>query len=172
MSCILNSGIPLGCLDSTAGLKSVLIGKFNATGTTFTEDSNQVITGITSTETFYQFKFRKQTGNFTEELAVSVENGTKMNTQTLTLIFHKLETAKRNAILLLAKTDLHVIVETQNGEYWFLGKVNAMNLTTGSGASGQAFGDLNGYTLVFGGVEPDYAYEISSTAVGTLTTSA
>jgi len=171
MSCILTNGIPLGCLDSTGGIKNVYIGKYDATGTTFAADSTGLITGVTSSETFYTYKFRKQTSSFTEEGGHSVENGTNFYTQTCTLSFHKLQTASRNAILLLAKTDTHVIVETQNGDYWVVGKVNGANLLTSTSETGQAFGDKNGYVIGLVGAEPEMAQEMSSTAFGTLTVS-
>ncbi len=169
MACILNAGVALGCLDSTGGIKNVYIANFDAVGTTFTEDSNEVITGITTTETFFKYNFRKQTSSFTEEGTLSVENGTNFYVPTVSMVFHKLETAKRNAVLLLAKADTHVIVETQNGDYWLVGKVNGMNLTTTSVATGQAFGDLNGYTLALVGAEPALAQEIDAAAFASLT---
>jgi hypothetical protein len=171
MSCILTNGIPLGCLDSTGGIKNVLIAKYDDAATSFTEAAG-VITAITSTETFYQFKFRNQTSSFTEEGGHSVENGTNFWTQTVNMIFHKLETDKRNAILLLAKTDLHIIVETQNGDYWMVGKSNGANLTASASATGQAYGDLNGWTIALTGTEPEPANEIDSAVIATLTISA
>lgn len=171
MSCILTNGIGLGCLDSTGGLKNVYIANYDQTGTTFSADASSVITGITTSETFYKYQFRKQTSSFTEEGALSVENGTNFYTPTVTMVFHKLESTKRNAVLLLAKADTHVIVETQNGDYWLAGKVNAMNLTTTSSASGLAFGDLNGYTISLTGAEPELAQEVSAAAFATLTIS-
>ena len=169
MDCILENGIGLGCLDSTGGVKAVFVANFNTTGTTFTEDANQIITGVTSSETFYQYRFRKQTSSFTEESTLSVENGTNFYVPTVSMVFQKLETSKRNALLLLAKADTHVIVQTQNDDYWVVGKVNAMNLTTTSVATGQAFGDLNGYTIALTGAEPALAQEMTAAAFATLT---
>ena len=171
MSCILTNGIPLGCIDSTGGIKNVYIAKYNTTGTTFTEDATEVITGVTSSETWYEFKFRNQTSNLAEEGGHSTENGTNFWTQTVSMIFHKLETSKRNAIYLLAKTDTQIVVQTQNDDYWVVGKVNGTNLLTSASATGQAFGDLNGYTIGMVGTEPKMAQEISAAAFATLTTS-
>jgi len=171
MSCILTNGIGLGCLDSTGGIKSIFIANFNATGTTFSADTEGIITGMTSSETFFEYNFRKQTSSFAEEGTLSVENGTNFYIPTVTMVFHKLESTKRNAVLLLAKADTHVIVQTQNDDYWIAGKVNAMNLTTTSVATGLSFGDLNGYTIALTGAEPELAQEISAAAFATLSTS-
>ena len=169
MPCVLTSGIPLGCLDSTGGIKNVYVAKFDATGTTFSANSESQITGITSSESFFTFKFRNQTSSFAEEGSHSVENGTNMWTQTVTMVFHKLESAKRNAILLLAKTDTHVIVQTQNDDYWVIGKINSANLLSSASAAGQAFADLNGYTISLVATEPEMAQELTAAAFATLT---
>ena len=68
----------------------------------------------------------------------------------------------------LAKNpNLKVIVETNNGsvdgvgKFFYLGQENGLQLLSGTGATGTAFGDLNGYNLTFTGQEPEPAAEIS-----------
>jgi len=72
----------------------------------------------------------------------------------------------------LAGADLHVIVETQNGVYWWVGLKNGANLTASTAGAGKAYGDLNGYNITITGSEPLLANELSSTAFGTLTIAA
>ncbi|MGY8867222.1 MAG: hypothetical protein ACKVJK_16620, partial [Methylophagaceae bacterium] len=90
-------------------------------------------------------------------------------------VFFKLQSSTRNQIKVLAQNpNLKVIVETNNGtvdgvgRYWFLGEDRGMQLLSGTGASGTAFGDLNGYTLAFTGQEPNPASEISGSLAGVL----
>ena len=171
-SCVLTAGIPLACTESTGGVKNVYIGAYNESGTTFTYDAANIIDTVTSSETFYTYKFRPQTASYGEEGSHSIENGTNFWTQTLSMIFHKLDAAKRNQILLLAGSDLHVIVETQNGDYWWVGLKNGANLTGSTAGAGKAYGDLNGYNLTIVGLEPKLAHQLDATAFGTLTISA
>ena len=170
-NCVLTEGIPLACLESTGGIKNVYIGAFSDS-TTFTFDADDIIDTVTSAETFYTFKFRPQTSTYGEEGAYSVENGTQFQTQTLSMVFHKMDAAKRNNILLLGGTSMHVIVETQNGDYWWAGLVNGANLTASTTAAGLAYGDKNGYDLTITGLEPKMANQLSQTAFDTLTISA
>jgi len=170
-NCVLTSGIPLACQDNVGGIKNVYIGAFSDS-TTFTYDASDVIATVVSAETYYTFKFRPQTASFGEEGSHSVENGTNFWTQNLTMAFHKMDAAKRNNILLLAKTSMHVIVETQNGDYWWLGLVNGCNLTASSSAAGQSFGDLNGYNLSLAGLEPKLATELPTSVFALLTIAA
>ena len=169
-TCVLTAGIPLACLESTGGIKNVYIAAFEDAATfTLTAD---VITASTSSETWYTFKFRPQTSSLNEEGSHSLENGTNFWTQTLAMIFHKLETSKRNNLLLLAGTQMHVLVETQNGDYWLLGKENGAYLTGSTSTTGQGYGDLSGYNITLTGTEPKMATEMDSTTFGTLTISA
>ena len=170
MSCILDTGIQIGCVDSIAGIRRVLIANFNETAV-FTEAAG-IVTAIAYTspaETFYQFKFLPQTANLGQEGAHSLENGTVFYTQTVSMQFHKLDTAKRNAILLLAKLNSHVIVEDQNGTYWLVGRTNAAYVSASTANTGQAYGDLSGFTVALTALEPQLAIEVTSAAIATLT---
>jgi hypothetical protein len=168
MNCVLTEGIPLACQDSTGGVKNVYIGAFND-ATTFTYDSDEIIDTVTSTETYYTFKFRPQTASYGEELSKSLENGTTFWTQSLSMIFPKMDAAKRNNMLLLANTSMHVIVETQNGDYWWLGLSNGADVSANTSGAGQAYGDLNGYNLSITGLEPLMAHQLSQSAFDLLT---
>ncbi len=170
-NCVLTEGIPLACIDNSGGIKNVYIGAFSDS-TSFTYDADDVIDTVTSSETYYTFKFRPQTSSYNEEGSHSIENGTNFWTQTLAMIFHKMDAAKRNNVLLLAKTSMHVIVETQNGDYWWMGLANGANMTASTSGAGQAYGDLNGYNITLTGLEPKLANELSSTAFASLTIAA
>jgi hypothetical protein len=170
-NCVLTNGIPLACQDSVGGVKTVYIGAYSDT-TTFTYDVDDVIDTVASTETFYTFKFRPQSAANSEEGNHSLENGTNFYTQTLTMNFPKADAAKRNVLKLLAKTAMHVIVEDNNGTYWWLGLVNGADLSASTTSNGQAFGDLSGLALTILGNEPQPMYELSATAFASLTLSA
>ena len=170
-NCVLTNGIPIECMDNTGGIKNVYIGAYSDT-TTFTYDSDDIIDTVTSSETYYTFKFRPQTSSYSEELTASVENGTNFWTQTVVMLFHKMDATKRNNILLLVQTSTHIIVEDQNGKYWWIGLANGANSTAGTNSAGQAYGDLNGYNVTLTGLEPVSAHELSAVAFGTLTISA
>ena len=167
-NCVLTEGIPIECMDNTGGIKNVFIGAYSD-ATAFTYDTDNSILTVTSTETFYEFKFRPQTSSYSEEGTHSVENGTNFWTQTLAMIFHKMDSTKRDTVLLLAQTSLHVIVEDQNGLYWWLGLANGANTTASTNGAGQSYGDLNGYNITLTGLEPLPANELGATAFESLT---
>ena len=163
-NCTLANGIPLECLDSTGGIKNVYIGAFSD-ATTFTYDTDESIDAITSSETFYQFKFRPQTASFTEELTKSLENGTTFYTQTLNLTLTFLDKATQEELKLLAHARPHVAVEDYNGNFFLVGLEHGAEVTGGTVVTGAAMGDLSGFTLTFEGQETAPAYFVTSTVI-------
>ncbi len=172
-TCDITSGFTLGCRDNTGGIANLYI--LSGSITTVTDESEGLISGITGSGEFYKFELFRQTSDFTEAITSTPENGTVFYEQTLNAVFFKLQSSTRNQVKVLAQNpNLKVIVETNNGtvdgvgRYWLLGEDRGMQLLSGTGASGTAFGDLNGYSLTFTGQEPNPASEISGSLTDAL----
>ena len=166
MACDITSGFELACRDNVGGIKNIYI--LSGSVSSVAGESNGLLTGITGSGVFYKFELTRQTGDYTETITPSLENGTVFYDQTINAPFHKLQSATRNQVKVLAQNpDLKIIVETNNGEddsvgkFFYAGQRNGMTLSGGTGASGTAFGDLNGYSLTFNGQEPFPACEVS-----------
>lgn len=166
MACDITSGFELGCRDNTGGIKNLYI--LSGSIASITDASEGLIESISGSGEFYQYELFRQTSDFSEAINATPENGTVFYEQTVNATFFKLQSATRNQIRVLAKNpDLKIIVETNNGSqdnvgrYWLLGEENGAQLLSGTGATGTAFGDLNGYTLTFTGQEPEPASELS-----------
>lgn len=168
MACDLTAGISsLGC-KNPGGVKTIyLANKENVTSIT---SSSGEVTGITmSTSTqFYEFVLPKNTGSFTENYNVSPENGSVFYEQVLTLGFRKMQAAIRNTIMILNQANLIAIVLDNAGTYWLIGETNGCEVTEGSGSTGAAMGDKNGYSLTITGQEPAAAQEVDSTIIAAL----
>ena len=172
-TCDITSGFTLGCRDNSGGIKNLYI--LSGSISTVTDASEGLISGITGSGEFFQFELFRQTSDFSEAISATPENGTVFYEQTVNATFFKLQSATRNQVRVLAKNpDLKVIVETNNGSqdgvgrYWLLGEENGVQLLSGTGQTGTAFGDLNGYTLTFTGQEPEPASEISGSLTGVM----
>jgi len=172
-TCDITSGFTLGCRDNSGGIKNLYI--LSGSITTVDTASEGLISGITGSGEFFQFELFRQTSDFSEAISATPENGTVFYEQTVNAVFFKLQSSTRNQVRVLAKNpDLKVIVETNNGsvdgvgKYWLLGQENGMQLLSGTGATGTAFGDLNGYSLTFTGQEPEPASEISGSLADAL----
>ena len=172
-TCDITSGFTLGCRDNVGGITNLFI--LSGSITDVTDVSEGLIGGITGSGEFFKYELFRQTSDFTEAITATPENGTVYYEQTANAVFFKLQSSTRNQIKVLAQNpNLKVIVQTNNGtvdgvgQYWLLGQERGMQLLSGTGATGTAFGDLNGYNLSFTGQEPNPASEISGSLVDAL----
>ena len=165
-TCDITSGFTLGCRDNTGGIRNlyILSGSIDTVGTA----SEGLINAISGSGTFYKFELFRQTSDYSEAITSTPENGTVFYEQTLNAVFFKLQSSTRNQVRVLSlNPDLKIVVETNNGaddavgKFFLLGQENGMQLLSGTGQTGTAFGDLNGYNLTFTGQEPVPAQEIS-----------
>lgn len=173
MACDLTSGFTLGCRDNAGGITSIFI--LSGSISSIAETSGE-ITAITGSGTFYEFQLPRNVGDFTETPNASLENGTVFYEQVVNIAIHKLQTSIRNQVNLLSQNpNLKIIVKTNNGtqdgvgQYLYVGRYRGMAVSGGSGATGTAFGDQNGYALTFTGQEPQPFFEIQTTG-GVLST--
>jgi hypothetical protein len=167
-SCLVTSNICKGCRDNVGGIKAAYIVAGCVTGTTVDGNGKILTVGATG-GTVYTFQVEKNTSSFVETITASLENGSVFYQQDLTLVFFKLDQAKRNQIRLLAQnTDMKVFVETNDGSIFYLGEDFGMFLSAGTGESGTTFGDRNGYSITLQGLEKDPARELAGSLTSTL----
>lgn len=166
MSCNITAGFTLDCRDSSGGIEYIYVGNTASTGITA---SNGIITdfgGLTASS-WFKMEVPKQSSFFSEEITTSEENGTVFYDQQVSVVFPKLSAEKRNQIALLAKNrKLAVVVKDGNGKFWSVGATRGAHLLSGTNATGTAYGDLNGSTLVIQGLEPEPSYEVTASIVG------
>ena len=157
MSCYISSGIALGCSDGIGGIKKIYIAGGAGSVTGLTYNASGSITGATSTTgtTLYGFELKRNTSSLAQNTTKNFENGTIFWEQVLTAVFFKYDQDKRNQLKILGQNDqLQIIAVDQNDVQYYLGQVNGMYLSGGDASTGTAYGDRNGFTLVFSGQEP------------------
>lgn len=173
------AGISLDCTNSLGGIKTVYIANYGDVVKPEIDEASGQITGVTMRTTdengeplaenllpkFKPYQFRKQTGSMTSTLNVDETAGINYVSTELSLVFTKMETAKRLEMTALAKAQLAVIVKDSNNKYWYLGKDDYVSSTAGSGNTGTAKGDSNNYSLTLTDESDTYPYEITEAAV-------
>lgn len=159
------SGITNDCAPSIGGIKEAYIANYD--DITAIQEADGIITGITldNNAKFHKYQFRKQTGSLTSTLNVDDTAGINYVTSVLSLIFTKMETAKRLEISALAVGHLAVIVKDGNNRYWYLGKNDYVSATNGSGNTGTAKGDSNNYTIELTDESDTFPFEVSESAL-------
>lgn len=169
MSCYISSGVDLGCSDGIGGIKSIwVLGASGATAPSVSAvsitGSTGPITGITGSGVWYNFELKRNTSSLSQNTTKNFENGTIFWEQVLTAVLFKYDQDKRNQLLVLGQNDkIQIVAVDQNDVAYYLGQVNGLYLSGGSAATGTAFGDRNGFELIFTGQEAEPANVVSGT---------
>ena len=172
--CATLSGITLDCRDNVGGIEEVYIAA--ASGSiAFTSDptdgtsviTNIVLDGTAVTDLatdFDTYQLVKQTGTFTETGTFSEENGTAFYTSVASAVFNKVEGAKLLELYNLGITTLLcVLVKDNNGNYWMLGNDRGALVSNSTTDFGTAFGDRNGLTIEFTGIDQKPVTQVTLT---------
>lgn len=159
MACITLESIAKGCDGNLGGIVAVYINdQENVTAITET-DLTWTIDSITASAPYEVFEFRRNTGNYTEDSAIDLVNGSSFVTATVNLMFSRREASVSRAIKILGEgqRDLSVIIKDANGKYWYFpfAQVSA----TGEG-SGTAKADGSKYSVTLVAENPYLAKEV------------
>ena len=167
MACTaLTKGRGLDCNRVSGGVKYIYFGVYDqftapidGTGIVVT---NSEITDIEMTSNIlYRYTVPRGSTTINETITGSTENGTLFYTPTVSMILNRLTKEDQNEIKLLGQTQVVCFAQLNatlaNGHDVIvgLGVVNGMSLNAGTADSGAGFGDRNGYTLTFDGLEAD-----------------
>lgn len=163
------SGLNRSCERGTGGIRRAWIACYDSvTDPTLTAD---MISSIgTPTSAWHLYEFRKQTGSFTTTLTTDAAAGSLYYSTAIVLQFSQMEAMKRTEIEAIAESDTRVIVEDNNGRYWYFGFDNYVELTDGTAETGTAFGDFNGYNITLEDISQKPPYEVSAAGMAPLLT--
>ena len=166
MACDISLGRLEPCKDAVGGLDAIYFVNFgDATGYTYDATNTDVITDVAGTPTAYKYDL-KGSSSYTETITSSRENGTTFFEQKLSLTLKKLTITQHKQIKLLAYGRPQVIVQDNNGNFFYCGLEHGMDVTGGTIVTGAAMGDLSGYTLELTGMERVPANFIGDTLAG------
>jgi hypothetical protein len=167
MACEALEGIVKSCDNNSGGIYKVWINQQDEidqvdVNTTLGWTIDQ-ITLVTPT-LFTEFEIRRNTGSYTEEAAIDLVNGSSYYTQTVSLMFHRRDQSKSQAIKVLGAGQqyLAVIVQDANGKYWYF---PYMQLTAAAEGSGTARADGSKYSVTLTAENEFLAYEVTEAAV-------
>ena len=165
MACTaLTKGRGLDCNRISGGVKFIYFGVLDQ----FTAPIETVGLPVTAGEVtdlemgandLYRYTMPLGVASITDTIVGSRENGTIYYTPTAQVLFNRLSKEDQNQVKLLGSTK--VVVFAQLNQQTTLGTdiivamgvVNGMELNAGTIDSGAAWGDKNGYTLTFDGME-------------------
>jgi len=169
MACVsFSGGIANDCENNMGGVTKLYLTDFNNVDS-YTEAGGTVsVIGLTAATFFYEFEFNRNSATFTEDLVKSVEAGSALFEQTITITIPRRDVAKRNTLALLTQRDLAVIIKDSNGIYWYPGEVEGMYLSEATSTSGTAKADGSNYVLTLKGFEVERASAVDSSIIAGL----
>lgn len=152
------------CESNMGGIKKVWLANYvenAATVDASTAATNGSITAFTSGISWTEFPMRKNVASMTSTLNVAEEGGSYVTTE-LNMVFSKMNTNKRIAMVALAQSEAMAIVKDSNNKYWFLGKDSPITVSAGTGETGTAKADPNHYTVTLTDESEEYPYEVAA----------
>jgi hypothetical protein len=188
MACTaLTKGRGLDCNRISGGIKFIYFAVYDQV-TSIPQASGEITDIEMGSNVLYRYTMPLGVASLTDTITGSRENGTIFYTPTVNIILNRLTKEDQNQIKLLGQTKVIIFAQlnqtiTSNGHDVIacLGSVNGMELNAGTMDSGAAWGDRNGYTLTFDGLESlpfamvaDYTtdpFDNSAFTMGTIVTS-
>ena len=164
MSCEALISIAKTCDNNTGGIRTVWIcQQENVTAATVSANEWTVST-LTLTANANVYAINRNTGNYTEDTAIDLINGSTFVTQTITLMFNRRDKDKSEAIHVLGSGQqyLAVFILDANGKYWYF--ENVQLTATGEG-SGTARADGSKYSVTLLAESEHLAYEVTANQI-------
>lgn len=162
MACTaLTKGRGVDCNRISGGVKYIYFWVLDESATYAYDavDKSQIDTINFNNASIYRYTMPIGVSSLTDTIVGSRDNGTVYYTPTVQVLFNKLTVQDQEEIKLLASTKVRMFVQT-NQQYTndhdmilACGMVNGMELNAGTIDTGAAWGDKNGYTLTFDGME-------------------
>lgn len=164
MSCEALQSIAKTCDNNTGGIRNVWICQQDNVTAATPAGGAWIVSTLTLTANTNPFAINRNSGNYTEETAMDLINGSNLVTQTITLMFNRRDKDKSEAIHVLGSGQqyLAVFIEDANGLYWYF--ENVQLTATGEG-SGTARADGSKYSITLLAESDHLCYEVAANQI-------
>lgn len=172
MACLITAGRAESCKDSVGGLRNIYFINYQIADADVAYDvtNTDLITDVNNVDSLYKFELKGSNNTFEQTINSDRNNGTTFFTQVLNIRLKKQDIATTKNVKLLSYGRPHIIVETNNGQYFLMGLKHGCDVTGGTISTGGALGDFSGYSLTFTAEEEVPANFINATTESALVT--
>lgn len=151
----------LGCVSSMAGIRSVGIAAFNSTSLIVKTPAGVIdIATAYGAGTIARMEVKNTTANYIENGISGGDNRSSGVTGNLPLVLNVPKDADleyTEIVEQLLKGEVCLFIEKKNGTIVVAGSQNGALAITSDDQTGGTIGDLNGFTVTFNTMEPDYS---------------
>lgn len=160
------AGIQTDCNSNIGGVRSVYICPY-LDDLTLELNKQKEVTKInaTSIPQFKLFRFRKGNASMTSNLTADATTGVSYVTTELSMTFSKMTTGRKSELNNLCKGKVQVIVEDENGKFYFLGADSYVSASAGSAQTGAQRGDNNSLSITLKDESNEFPYLMTKGAV-------
>ena len=164
LNCDALETITKSCDNNIGGIRKIWLNDQENITTSPVVAVDGEVTTLAVSEDYTEFEINRNTGNYTEDTAVDLINGSNFVTQTITLMFNRRDKDKSEAINILGSGQryLSAIVLDANGLYWFF---QDLQLTATGEGSGTARADGSKYSVTLLAEADHLAWGITEAAV-------
>lgn len=144
MACDITSGRLRACKEFVGGLETIYLINYVADSFTVVGGGATAINPLVTA--VYEYEIDGDTHNLVENFVSSKDNGTAVNTQTLTFMLKGTNATTSAQLNTLIYGKVIAIAKDRNGNYKALGIDDGMDFSVDN-TTGAAKTDMNGYTL-------------------------
>jgi hypothetical protein len=121
MACTTLEDIEKGCDNNIGGITAIYLNDQDNITSTTEDDATWTVTAQSVTTRYQTFQFRRNVGNYIEDSAIDLANGSSFVTATISLMLHRREASVSRALKIAGEgqRDLAIIVLDANGKYWY-----------------------------------------------------
>jgi len=167
MACTTLEDIIKGCDNNIGGITAIYVNDMDNITSTTEDDATWTVTAQAVTTRYQTFQFRRNVGNYTEDSAIDLANGSSFVTATINLMLHRREASVSRALKITGEgqRDLAIIVLDANGKYWYF---PYSQLTATGEGSGTAKADGSKYSVTYTAENEFLAKEVDSSIISGL----
>jgi hypothetical protein len=164
ITCTITSGRLRQCKNNVGGNKEFLLGLLTDFQSGVSEDGTTGEIDVLPTATLYRFEVDPTASSLsvTSTTTASPDNGTVFYETAVVARLKKLSAADNKNIQNLTASQLVLFVRDNNNNIWLVGLVNGVDVTAGTFETGNAMGDMSGYTLTFTAREQEMPKRLES----------
>ena len=148
MACLATKGRLINCNDVAGGIQSLFITNGVSPYGTITIASD-AISNMSGTFTAFKYDINGAGNSFTTTSTTSKDTGTTFYSTVLSITLPKLSKEDNAELKLLSYGRNSIVVQDRNLNAFLIGKEHGCTVTTSTIASGDARGDMSGYTIEF-----------------------
>lgn len=151
MACDISHGRTEQCKDQVGGLKAVYFINYQIAKSDVTYDgtNTDMITAITNVDTLYKYELKGADNTFDQEIISDRNAGTTYFSQKLNIRLKHQDIATHKEIKLLAYGRPHIVVETNNSQFFIMGLEQGADVVGGTISTGGEMKSASGYSLSF-----------------------